>query len=48
MSEKEQPPVDEDQEAATSPCVWWRRGTVELYLKQGLGYSWRSVVRDGH
>ena len=26
MGEKELPPVDEDQEAATSPCLWWRRG----------------------
>ena len=26
ISEKELPPVDDDQEAITSPCLWWRRG----------------------
>ena len=36
ISEKELPPVDADQEAATSPCLWWRRGRVELGLKHGL------------
>ena len=29
ISEKDLPPVDEDQEADTSPCLWWRRGRVE-------------------
>ena len=34
ISEKELPPVDEDQEAATSPCLWWRRGRVELPVQK--------------
>ena len=33
ISEKELPPVDEDQEADKAPCLWWRRGRVELYPK---------------
>ena len=36
LGEKELPPVDDGREAATSPCLWWRRGRVELYLKHGL------------
>jgi len=35
LSETEQLP-QEDEEAATVPCSWWRRGRVELGLKHGL------------
>ena len=31
----EQPPIPDDAEAL-SPCSWWRRGRVELYLKHYL------------
>ena len=36
VTEKDLPPADEGSEA-TSPCLWWRRGRVELGLKHGAG-----------
>ena len=38
IQEKELPPVTEDPEA-TSPCLWWRRGRVELPVQQGPGWN---------
>jgi DNA invertase Pin-like site-specific DNA recombinase len=35
LSETEQLP-QEDEEAATVPCSWWRRGRVELYREHGI------------
>ena len=32
---KEEPP-GHDQRAETDPCLWWRRGGVERYLKHNL------------
>ena len=46
IQEKELPPVTEDPEA-TSPCLWWRRGRVELHVQHGLAAqvaaSWQAV-----
>ena len=36
ISEKELPPDSSESPEATSPCLWWRRGRVERYLKHGL------------
>ena len=36
ISEKDLPPVDEDQEADTSPCLWWRRGGRVFTICNGL------------
>ena len=36
LHEKELPPDAQDPEAATSPCLWWRRGRVEPRLKHSL------------
>ena len=33
LSEKEQLP-QEDEEATTIPCLWWRRGRVDLPCEQ--------------
>ncbi|MCH7801819.1 MAG: hypothetical protein IIC24_09810 [Chloroflexi bacterium] len=35
LSETEQLP-QEDEEAATIPCSWWRRGRVELPREHGI------------
>ena len=35
LSEKEQLP-QEDEEADTIPCYWWRRGRVELHREHGI------------
>ena len=32
--EKDLPPVDETNPEATSPCLWWRRGRVELPVQK--------------
>ena len=36
ISEKELPPDSFESPEATSPCLWWRRGRVELGVKHGL------------
>ena len=38
ITEKDLPPVTEEPEA-TSPCLWWRRGRVELPVQQGPGWN---------
>ena len=35
MREREVPPVNDGPEAY-DPCLWWRRGRLELYPKHGL------------
>ncbi len=34
ISEKEPPPDSSDSPEATSPCLWWRRGRVELPVQK--------------
>ena len=47
ISEKELPPDCSESPEATIPCLWWRRGRVELYLKHGVAVlvaaSWARI-----
>ena len=47
IQEKDLPPVDPE---APGPCLWWRRGRVELILKHGLvvllAAGWARIEAD--
>ena len=46
INEKEPPPDDHDGPEAPSPCLWWRRGRVELPVQKAPCQMYYRLIRQ--